>query len=70
MWVQVEDYEVDEDGFVGLEEGEYVRLRAIEQAARKLLDHYVALVNSGDAGNWDPETEPVVAALRAALSQT
>jgi hypothetical protein len=25
-----------------------------------LLNHYVALINSGDAGNWDPETEDVV----------
>jgi hypothetical protein len=31
------DYDVDEDGFVGVEEGEYVRLRAIEQAAREAL---------------------------------
>lgn len=32
-----------------------------------LLDHYLELVNSGDCGNWDPETEPVVIAARKAI---
>jgi hypothetical protein len=37
-------------------------------ALRDLLDHYTRLVNSGDAGNWNPEQEPVVIAARAALA--
>lgn len=37
------------------------------KALEGLLDHYVQLVNSGDAGNWDPEKEPVVIAARHAL---
>lgn len=36
-------------------------------AARALLERHVALVASGDCGFWDPEAEPEVVALRAAL---
>lgn len=32
-----------------------------------LLERYTELVNSGDAGFWDPEKEPVVLAAREAL---
>ena len=32
-----------------------------------LLDHYLALANSGDCGNWNPEEEKEVIAARAAL---
>ncbi|WP_458763622.1 hypothetical protein [Cupriavidus basilensis] len=38
-------------------------------ALRGLVDHYVTLINSGDCGNWDPETEPQVIAARAAIAQ-
>lgn len=38
-------------------------------ALRGLLDHYVAAVNSGDCGNWDPETETQVIAARAAIKR-
>jgi pimeloyl-ACP methyl ester carboxylesterase len=38
-----------------------------EVALRDLLDRYVSLVESGDAGHWDAEEEPVVIAARAAL---
>jgi hypothetical protein len=38
------------------------------EALQALLDHYLSLVNSGDAGNWDPEAEEVVIAARAALT--
>jgi len=41
----------------------------LKDALRDLLRHYVQLVNSGDAGNWDPETEIVVKDARKALSQ-
>lgn len=37
-------------------------------ALRGVLDHYTALVNSGDAGNWNPEEERVVVLARAALA--
>lgn len=39
----------------------------LKAAAQALLDHYVSLVRSGDAGNWDPETEEPVIRLRKAL---
>ena len=43
---------------------------ALRSAAKAMLNLYVALVNSGDAGFWDAETEPdEVIALRAALAQ-
>jgi len=38
------------------------------EALKNLLDQYVSLVNSGDAGSWDPETEAVVVAARKALA--
>lgn len=38
-------------------------------AASTHLERYVALVNSGDAGNWNPETEAHVVALRQALAE-
>jgi hypothetical protein len=37
-------------------------------ALKAMLERYVSLVNSGDAGHWDCETEPVVIDARAALS--
>ena len=43
------------------------RERTTQAALVALLDHYVTLVKSGDAGFWDAEKEPVVAAARAAL---
>lgn len=42
----------------------------LTQALQGLLDKYTMLVNSGDAGNWDPEEEPEVIAARAAISAT
>ena len=41
------------------------KLREVLQA---LLKRYVELVNSGDAGNWDPEAELEVIAARQALA--
>jgi len=38
-------------------------------ALRGLTEHYVAMVNSGDCGFWNPEEEPEVIAARAALQQ-
>lgn len=37
-------------------------------ALQSLLDRYLELANSGDAGFWDPEEEPEVIAARAALA--
>lgn len=42
---------------------------ALRKASISFLDRYVALVNSGDCGNWNPEDEPQVQALRKALTQ-
>lgn len=41
----------------------------LKVALEGLLNHYTALVNSGDCGNWDPETEPQVIAARKALKK-
>lgn len=41
---------------------------ALESALTGLVDHYTALINSGDAGNWDPETDAPVIAARHALA--
>lgn len=38
-------------------------------ALRTFVDEYVGLVNSGDAGFWDPEGEPKVIAARKAISK-
>ncbi len=38
-------------------------------ALRAFLDRYTALVNCGDCGNWDPETEDFVIQARAALAK-
>ena len=42
----------------------------LKQALEALLDRYTGLVNSGDAGNWNPETEAEVIAARTALART
>ena len=39
----------------------------LKKALTALLDRYVGLVNCGDCGNWNPETEEEVIAARAAL---
>ena len=41
----------------------------LSSACKAHLESYIKLVNSGDCGNWDPELEPQVIALRAALSK-
>lgn len=40
----------------------------LTQALDGMLCVYVSLVNSGDAGNWNPENEPEVKAARQALA--
>jgi outer membrane protein TolC len=45
--------------------GEVERLR---EALAALLDRYTRLVNSGDAGFWDPEEEDEVKLARQALN--
>lgn len=44
--------------------------RRLADAARALLNRHVSLVNSGDAGNWDPEEEKEVIALRSVLAES
>lgn len=39
------------------------------QALENLLDRYVGLVNSGDAGNWNPEKEQQVIDAREAINK-
>ena len=39
-------------------------------ALEGILDRYTGLVNSGDAGNWDPEDEDVVKQARAAIKKS
>lgn len=39
------------------------------RALETFVEQYVGLVESGDAGFWDPEKEPKVIAARAALSK-
>ena len=41
----------------------------LTNALQGLLDRYLELVNSGDAGNWNPEKEPQVIAARVALGK-
>ena len=41
---------------------------ALVEALTGLLDRYTALVNCGDCGNWNAETEAEVIAARAALA--
>ena len=41
----------------------------LREALSAMLKHYVELVESGDAGNWDAETEPEVKQARAVLAK-
>lgn len=45
-----------------------LKLKQTTAALKALLDHYVDLVASGDAGKWDPEEEEVVLQARRVLS--
>jgi len=40
------------------------------RALHGLLEKYVSLINSGDAGSWNPEEESEVIAARAALAKS
>lgn len=39
------------------------------EALEKLTAHYCGLVNSGDAGNWNPEKDDEVIQARAAIAR-
>lgn len=41
----------------------------VVEALENFLKMYVAMVNSGDCGNWDPETDVEVIQARAALAR-
>lgn len=45
-------------------------IERLREALGGLLDHYVQLVNCGDCGFWNPETEPPVILARTALQET
>lgn len=57
--------EVDLAGEISVDD---LRKDACLEALKGLLERYVGLVNSGDAGFWDPETEQEVATARAAIA--
>lgn len=50
------------------ERAKAIRIEQLEAALRETLRKWVELVESGDAGHWDPEKEPHVIAARAALA--
>ena len=41
---------------------------ALVAALKEITEHYCALVNSGDAGSWDPEGDDEVKHARSALA--
>lgn len=43
-------------------------MNAVIEALNGLLNHYCELVDSGDAGHWDPEEDKPVIKAREALS--
>jgi hypothetical protein len=43
------------------------RIWELEGALRTFLEMYIRLVNSGDAGNWNPENDEEVIRARKAL---
>lgn len=45
-----------------------VPFNALRKPAEDMLNSYLRLAESGDAGNWNPEEEPEVINLRAALA--
>jgi hypothetical protein len=49
---------------------EVTKINWLRCALQDLLDRYVALVNCGDCGNWNPEEETEVKEARAALKGT
>lgn len=51
---------------LGALQREYTALAA---ASAALLDRYTELVNCGDCGNWNPETEAQVIAMRQELAK-
>lgn len=59
------------DPYIELEKlrGQVEAVEGLRAAALEHLECYVRLVNSGDCGNWNPEKEESVIALRIALSK-
>lgn len=44
-------------------------LRDMSDCLEDMTNHYAALVNCGDCGNWNPETESEVIAARKMISE-
>ena len=62
---------VDESGEAEFQANAHLIAAApdLKTALADLLNHYVRLVECGDCGNWDAETEPEVIAARAAIAR-
>ena len=45
------------------------RVGELERALAHMVEHYISLADSGDAGFWNPEEEPEVKAARAVLAK-
>ena len=46
-----------------------MKRKGVYKALEDLLDHYLQLVNSGDAGFWNPEIEEQVINTRKVLAE-
>lgn len=64
----------DEQGIQPESNGDWVlwkdaeaRIATLETALAMLLKRYVDLINCGDCGHWDPETDLEVITARSAL---
>jgi hypothetical protein len=45
-----------------------LRARTSESLLSKLLEHYISLANSGDAGNWNCEEEELIIEIKTYLA--
>jgi len=52
------------------QEANQLEIQRLRDALNGLLERYVDLVNCGDCGKWNPETEDVVVQARQALAPT
>lgn len=59
----------ESERYNGMHQIAVMEIDRLRNALDGLLERYTGLVNSGDAGFWDPENEPVVIAARKALAR-
>jgi hypothetical protein len=69
--LRIDHYEMLYDGFWIKKEHRDLIAAAPEllEALKAFLDMYVQFINSGDAGNWNPETDDEVIQARAAIAK-